>query len=400
MKPQFSLFAKPLERWIVLALATVAIALGYFAFVDMIKTLSLTKLAAAAESNETSDEVSPIEGVAALGRLEPQGEILRLSAPHSVDGSSIRIEQLLVEEGDFLETGQVVAILDNRPQQEAALQQAQSAVEVAQAELAKVEAGVPEGDIDAQTERINRLRAELNRQRDVQAARVARLTAELRNAEVDLQRYEQLHGAGAIATADLDSKRLRVETTQKQVREAQEMQQQTIESLQTQISEAEASLKAISEVRPVDVQVARAELNRAIATVSQAQADLEATYIRAPMAGQVLKIHVSPGEILNGEGIVEIGQTQNMVVVAEVYETDVERVYTGQLATVTSPAISTVLTGSVRRIGLQVGNQQTFGVDPTSDTDNRVVEVEIALDAESSRKVGRFSNLQVQVVLQ
>ncbi|MDB9526148.1 HlyD family efflux transporter periplasmic adaptor subunit [Oscillatoria sp. CS-180] len=399
MKPQFSLFAKPLERWILLALTTVAIALGYIAFIDLIRTASLPKLSAVAQS-EGLEEIPTIQGVSALGRLEPQGDILRLSAPHSVDGSSIRIEQLLVQEGDLLEAGQVVAVLDNRPQREAALQQAEAAVEVAEAKLAKVEAGVPDGDIEAQTERINRLKAEQNRQVEIQDTRVARLTAELRNAEVDLQRYEQLYQAGAIATADLDSRQLAFETAQKQLREAQEMQQQTVETLQKQINEAEAAMRSIAEVRPVDVQVARAELSRAIAAVTQAQTDLDATYIRTPMAGQVLKTHVSPGEILNGDGIVEIGQTQSMMVVAEIYETDIERVQTGQAAIVTSPAVSTVLAGTVSKIGLQVGNQQTFGVDPSGDTDNRVVEVEIALDAESSQKVSRFSNLQVQVVLQ
>ncbi len=52
-----------------------------------------------------------ITAVAALGRLEPQGEVIRLSAPNSQTG--IRVNQLLVKKGDKIRQGQVVAILDN-----------------------------------------------------------------------------------------------------------------------------------------------------------------------------------------------------------------------------------------------------------------------------------------------
>ena len=41
-----------------------------------------------------------------------------------------------------------------------------------------------------------------------------------------------------------------------------------------------------------------------------------------------------------------------------------------------------------------------FNSDPLADTDNKVIEVKIRLDPESSNRVASLSNLQVQVVIQ
>jgi HlyD family secretion protein len=57
-------------------------------------------------------QIPEVKTVTALGRLEPKGEVIKLSAPASTEGS--RVEQLLVKEGDTVKTGQVVAILDSR----------------------------------------------------------------------------------------------------------------------------------------------------------------------------------------------------------------------------------------------------------------------------------------------
>ncbi|NJL53534.1 MAG: hypothetical protein HC930_17675 [Hydrococcus sp. SU_1_0] len=46
--------------------------------------------------------------VSALGRIEPEGEVIQLSVSSAAEGS--KIEQLLVERGDTVERGQVVAI--------------------------------------------------------------------------------------------------------------------------------------------------------------------------------------------------------------------------------------------------------------------------------------------------
>lgn len=48
-----------------------------------------------------------ISAVAALGRLEPQGEVINLSAPNSQGG--VQVAQLLVQQGEKVRKGQTIA---------------------------------------------------------------------------------------------------------------------------------------------------------------------------------------------------------------------------------------------------------------------------------------------------
>lgn len=77
----------------------------------------------------------------------------------------------------------------------------------------------------------------------------------------------------------------------------------------------------------------QAEVKSAIAAVKQAEADLALSYVRAPITGEILKIHTHPGETINSKGIVEIGGTNRMVIVAEILEEDISKVRIRQTAT-------------------------------------------------------------------
>lgn len=93
-----------------------------------------------------------------------------------------------------------------------------------------------------------------------------------------------------------------------------------------------------------------------------------------------------------------MGNTQQMVVIAEVYETDVSRVRVGQRAVITSPALSgRQLHGTVQRIGSMIARNKVFDLDPTADVERRVVEVTIRLDA--SEPAARLIQLQVRVAI-
>ncbi len=58
--------------------------------------------------------VRPIEAVAALGQLEPAGDVRRLAAPVSGFGGTPRVASLSIREGDVVKEGQVLAVFDNR----------------------------------------------------------------------------------------------------------------------------------------------------------------------------------------------------------------------------------------------------------------------------------------------
>ncbi|MBW4670207.1 MAG: ABC exporter membrane fusion protein [Cyanomargarita calcarea GSE-NOS-MK-12-04C] len=388
-------FEKPLTQWsIILAIAT-AVATGAVC----VYSLSRFRFTSfwQAPPNPTSSPV--ITAVSALGRLEPQGEVIRLSAPNSQGG--VRVAQLQVNKGDKVRKGQTIAILDNHDVRLAGLLYAQKQVQVAQASLNQVKAGAKAGDISAQKATIARLEAQLQGEISAQQATIARIKAELRNAQSENQRYQGLYKEGAISASDSDTKRLRMDTVQQQLNEAEASLNRTVETIQKQLSEAKAKLKSIEEVRPTDLQASIANIESAKASVKQAQADLDLSLVRSPINGQIMKIHTWPGEIIGERGIAELGRTNQMYVVAEVYETDIDRLRLGQSAIITSDAFSGKLRGKVADIGLQVGKQNIFNNDPGADTDNRIIDVKIRIDNPlDNQRVAGLTDLQVQVLIQ
>jgi HlyD family secretion protein len=342
--------------------------------------------------------ISQNRNISALGRLEPATEVIQLAAPISLNGD--RLLALKVKEGDRVKAGQIIAVLDSRDRLQDAVLRSKQQVRQAQARLAQVQAGAKAGEVQAQQAAIVRLQAEIAGARGIQAATLARLEAEYQNAQVEYSRYQQLYQEGAISQSSLDSRRLAATTAQNQLLEAQENQSRTLQTLQAQLREATATLNRIAEVRPVDRQVAQAEVDGAIAALTQAQTDLEQAYIRAPIDAQILKIHTRPGEKLSENGIADLGQTSQMIVVAEVYQSDIGQVQPGQTAIITGQGFAGELQGTVSQVGLQVSRQNTFSNQPGENLDRRVVEVRIALPPEASRQVANLTNMQVQVAIQ
>jgi HlyD family secretion protein len=348
------------------------------------------------QSEPVLQTMPEIKTVTALGSLEPGGEIIEISAASGSEGN--RIEKLLVKEGEQVNPGEVIAILDSRDRLEAALNQSQEEVKVAQANLALVKAGAKTGEIEAQQAAIARIETERSNNIMAQAATVSRVEAELDNAQVEYRRYQTLYQDGAISASEKDSKYLTFETAKKQLAEAQANLNRIKSGQQEQIAEAKATLNRIAEVRPVDVAVAEAEVSQAQAAVKTAQAELDRAYIKSPQAGTVLKILTRPGEVVSSdEGIVRMGQTSQMYAKAEVYESDIGKVKPGQKVSVTSSAIPSKLTGTVETIGWEVERQEVVNTDPTANIDAKVVEVKIKLDPESSQKVAGLTNLLVNV---
>ena len=337
-----------------------------------------------------------IKTVTALGRLEPKGEIIQISI--SSDAGGNQIDELLVREGDEIEKGQLIAILDSRDRALAALDRDREQVRVAQANLAQVKAGAKTGEIQAQQAAIARIEAERSNNIMAQQATVSRIKAEVNNARVEYRRYDRLYRDGAISASEKDSKYLTLKTAQEQLAEAKANLNRIESSQQQQLAEAKATLNKIAEVRPVDVAVAEAEVRQAQAVVKTAQTELDKAYIKSPQAGTAIEILTRPGEVVsNGEGIVRIGQVKQMYAVAEVYESDIGKVKLGQPATITSSAIEGKLTGTVEQIGLEIERQEVVNTDPTANIDARVVEVKVKLDDKSSQKVAGLTNLQVNV---
>jgi HlyD family secretion protein len=141
----------------------------------------------------------------------------------------------------------------------------------------------------------------------------------------------------------------------------------------------------------------RVEVDSAQSNLELAEARLERTVIRAPQDGRVLRVLTYSGEAIANDGILDLGDTRQMVVVAEVYETDVSLVKLGQPATIVSRngAFEETLKGTVTDIGWQIFKNDVLDDDPAANADARVVEVEVELD--NGAVVEALTNLQVDV---
>lgn len=249
------------------------------------------------------------ESVSALGRLEPAGDVRKLAAPITGFGGSPRISELLVDEGEAVKEGQLLARFDNGPT--------------------------------------------LQADRLVLRTRIASLMARYAVLQRETQRYRQLAQGGATSTDDLEARELKL-----------------IE-LKGQLDEAKASLAKVD-------------------------ADLINTVLRAPIDGTVLRLRARVGERPGDNGILELGASDRMEVVAEVYESDIDRVRLGQSVRITSEngGFDGALIGKVLRISPQVRQRVVVSTDPTGDADARVVEVRIQLDRSDMAKVRQLAGLK------
>ena len=79
--------------------------------------------------------VDRIDSVAALGQLNPLGEVRKLAAPNSGKGGTPRLSKLFIGEGDSVNKEQILAVFDNRPKLEANLKSAQANLNILMSEI-------------------------------------------------------------------------------------------------------------------------------------------------------------------------------------------------------------------------------------------------------------------------
>lgn len=366
---------------IAIALGSLALSFNYW---QQLQRANEEQEIQAALANPISDRIT------ALGRLEPEGEVVAVSAPSMTE----RLGQLLVREGDRVVAGQPLAYLDTYPERKAERDLAASQLQEARLRY------------EAETRLALAQIAEAERRRDranepaiaaiqAQQATIQRIQAELETANREYQRFAQLFAHGAVSQQDLDDRTVRVRSLQEELRNAQANLVRLQEERRTELATANAQVDAAqANLGRVQTQV---QLLSAERNLQLAEARLERTIIRAPRNGRVLRIHTRAGETINERGILELGNTDQMYAVAEVYETDVPRVRVGQPAEIRSSALSAPITGRVTQVGLLVAKNDVTDTDPAAKTDARVVEVKIRLD--NSEPVAGLTNMQVEVAI-
>ena len=279
------------------------------------------------------------QGVSALGRLEPEFGIVRISAssmPQATLGGVL--SELYVEEGDDVKAGQLLAATDTAEVMEALVREAEANLVYTRKEVEARRSQATEACIRA----------------DV--------------ADREASRRARLHEQGVAGEEEAESARGEAEA-----------RQASCASASTAVALAETGVEV------------------ALARVSRARAEADRSYIRSPFDGRVLDINTRPGEFVGEDGILEMGRVDRMQVIAEVYETDIRRVRPGQRATISSPALAGEIGGTVQAIRQKVEKQDEIGTDPAARKDARIIEVRILLD--DSASVAALTNLQVDVVI-
>ncbi len=305
---------------------------------------------------------SKARGVACLGRIAPANGILKIAQPASRYPGLSPIAELSVKEGDVVKKGQLIAVLENKSRLETAWKSALAQARIAESRLAQIKAGSNPADVAAQQ------------------ADIERLAAEVEAARINHERSETLKRDAAISVAGFQATQLALETRVKMLDAAKER------------------LKSLAEVRSVDVAVAEAQFQAAVAEAEHAKAELEQAFIRAPVDGKIVRVHAHAGEQIGPHGVAEIAEIELMYVIAEVHESDIKRVKVGQRASITGSVLAEALSGVVEQISSKVGKNSLFSTDPASANDAQVVEVKIRLD--QAAPADRFLNARVTAILE
>ena len=336
------------------------------------------------------DDSREIE-VAALARLEPAGGVV------SINGTpGDRLQELKVQLGQQVAKGDELAVLESHSLRQGELDLAETQLREARlrktAEEHYADAMQDEADLAEEQAKLQELDAAAQRQKiaALQAARTA--------AQQDLDRLESVRSADGdapgtkiVSDQQLAHQRLASDKAANELSAAEDEFEKLRRSIDLAHREAAAKRKTAEANRariPSIVQIESLEKQ-----VELARRRLDLTTLRAPSDGQILKISLSEGETLAQQPVLQMADTSRMVAVAEIYEDDVRRIRPDEKARVESKALGATLSGHVTFIGSMVAKNTVTGLDPTANTDRRVVEARILLD--DNREARRLINLQV-----
>jgi len=195
-----------------------------------------------------------------------------------------RIEDILVNEGDFITAGQILARMDT---------------DVLQAQLKQAEAQKQQAVVSIETARHQVVQRQAERQAAVSL--VAQREAERDAAQKQFARSEELASRGTTSQQVLDTDRAKFESANAAVSAAQ-----------AQVAAADATI-ATAEAQVINAQAA---VDAAAATIESIQANIRDSTLRSPRDGRVQFRVAQPGEVL-GAG----GRVLNMVDLSDVYMT-------------------------------------------------------------------------------
>jgi multidrug resistance efflux pump len=355
--------------------------------------------------------------VVAEGRIVPVRGVTVSSQAGGV------VSDVLVAEGEGVAPGRLLLRFDGARQAAAAVAQAEAGMRRARARLAELRAGARSQDLAAARAAVQAAQARYDqvatgpreqeraqaqaqvdgaeRRADAARQRIAQAESALRLAESDLRRFEQLLAQESVARQSVEQARERVAVARSdleaarsdhaaaaaQVASARQQQslvqagarKEEIDAASADVRRAQAQLDLlVAGTRPETIAAEEADLASAAAALKQAQAALDQTEVRAPIAGTIAWLGPKRGEfVAPGAPIARIGDLSMwQVETTDLTELSVASVREGRAATVTVDGIPGLeLAGSVSKI-------KAFGENRQGDI---VYTVVVVLDRQDPR---------------
>lgn len=281
------------------------------------------------------------------------GDIVDLS--FKVSG---RLDAIKVKEGDKVEKGQIIAVLDNT-QYAVNMNQAEAALEIAKANLAKY-------SYDLESLQAAKDRAEqslIAAQAQAKKDKIA-----LDDAKRQLEQTQALYQEGAVSKESYDTV-LSKYLTLASVLEASSA---NVKAQQAALADAEAKLAAY---KSQGLAALEAQVKQSQAAYDNARLTYENTVITSPVAGTVLRVAVQVGEnVTAGQTVVTVADLNQTWVTANIEEKKIARIKPGQKVEVKIDAYpGSVFKGKVIEVGGAA--QSVFALIPTENTSGNYTKV-------------------------
>lgn len=269
-----------------------------------------------------------------------------------------RVQEILTDEGQSVDAGAVLAVLDRREyvalrdQARANLQRARQNL-LQLGTVLEVNRNVLPAEVDRAAAAVKALQAQLAeaesgyRTQEVERARLAADAARvtLENARKDKDRYDELFRKGVVAEKSRDSFNVQYETALKEHQRAVEAYQmaregfrrEEIDTARSRLAEGQAALRlAQSNLKKIeaaeqDVEAAREQVAAVRAALDVAEIQLDHTQLRAPYRGIILSRNVEPGEVVTpSQEVLSIADLSTVDLKVFVAETEIGRIAPGQ----------------------------------------------------------------------
>lgn len=290
------------SRWVIGSLAAGILVVGSTTY--FIVNRATPKL-------DIAELTVPVQSENLTLRITASGKVVPVQSVNLSPKTSGRLAQLLVEQGDRVKEGQIIARMDDADQQ-AQLVQARARLAQAQAQLAEARAGSRPEEIGQARARLAQAQAQFSEAKAgtrVEEIAQAKAQVDAAAARVNLtasrvQRNRTLAQQGAIAQDTLDevladdrSARATLQEAQRRLTQLQNgSRSEEIELRQAAVTEARQALQQLQNgSRPEEIAAAEAAVAAAAGEVKAVQVQLQDTIIRAPFAGVITQRDATEG---------------------------------------------------------------------------------------------------------